>query len=279
MKSFSSEHLTRRRPDVFRALGPEEPPSNIMVGDTEFTLCNCLKHDSWAATALYVDTEGRGLACKLNRKHPLPGGIPTRGLGVWLAGREARVMRDMTGCAGFPRWPGRVTSGGTELDNAVAHWWIDGEPFRPDLAVDDGFFPQLSRMLSAFHATGRAYVDMSKWGNILIGADGAPSLLDYQIHFRASSTPASQWLLRQLQKGDWFYLRRHWRRCRPDQYALLADPAWSREPAHIWLAERVGFVFRSMRIAILRLHGVKGDPRRDDELSCAAKPAAPGMHQ
>lgn len=278
MSSFSSEHLTRPRPDVFRALGPEEPPPSIAVGDAEFGLCKCLKHDSWAATALYRDANGRSLACKLNRKHPLPGGLPTGGLGVWLAGREERVMRDMSEVAGFPRCPGRVRSGGTELDNAVAHWWIDGEPFRPDLVVNDDFFPELSRMLSAFHATGRAYVDMSKWGNILIGADGAPSLLDYQIHFHASSAPASQWLMRQLQKGDWFYLRRHWRRSRPDQFNLLAGPAWSREPAHIWLAERVGFIFRSMRIAVLRLHGVRGDPRRDDELSCA-KPVASTVHR
>lgn len=276
MKSFSSEALTRRRPDIFRALGAAEPPPVIGVAETEFALLKCLKHDSWAATAVYEDKNGRRLACKFNRCHPLPCGIPAHGLGAWLASREAKVMRDMSDVAGFPRCPGAVSAAGRTLGNAVAHWWIEGEPFRPDLEVDDEFFPQLSRMLSAFHATGRAYVDMSKWGNILVGADGAPTLLDYQIHFRASKTTVSRWFLRQLQKGDWFYLRRHWRRCRPDQHRLLAESSWLVEPAHIWVAERVGFVFRNLRIAILRLHGVKGDPRRDDQVCCArsAGPAA-----
>jgi len=277
MKSFSSEALTRRRPDIFRALGPAEPPPVIDVGEKNFALIECLKHDSWAATAIYVGKDGQRLACKFNRCQPLPCGIPARRLGAWLASREAQVMRDMSDVAGFPRFSGDASAAGKLLDNAVAHWWIDGKPFRPDLEVSDGFFPQLSLMLSSFHATGRAYVDMSKWGNIIVGADGSPTLLDYQIHFRASKTPISRWLLRQLQKGDWYYLRRHWRRCRPDQYRELADPAWSREPVHIWLAERVGFIFRSLRIAVLRLHGVTGDPRRDEEVSCArsAGPAVP----
>lgn len=278
MKSFSSEHLTARRPDLFRALGPEDPPPVIAAGGAEFALLKCLKHDSWAATALYADSRGRRLACKFNRTQPLPGGFPGRRLGAWLGAREEQVLREMSGCAGFPRWTGRVTAGGVELDNAVAHWWIEGEVFRPDIRVNDEFFPRLGRMLSAFHETGRAYVDMSKWGNILVGADGTPTLLDYQIHFRASRAPASRWFLRRLQKGDWFYLRRHWRRCRPEQYRVLAEPSWSREPAHIWLAERVGFVFRSLRIAILRSHGVTGDPRRDDELACAAA-GAPGARR
>jgi len=275
MKSFSSENLTARRPDLFRALGPEDSPPRIDVAGEEFLLHKCLKHDSWAATAVYDSKQGRRLACKFNRRHSLPGGFPARRLGVWLAAREECVLRDMSGSPGFPRWSGPVRAAGIELDNAVAHWWVEGEPFRPDLRVNDDFFPQLSSMLSAFHATGRAYVDMSKWGNILVGADGAPTLLDYQIHFRASKTPVSRWFLRQLQGGDWFYLRRHWRRCRPDQYRRLCDSSWSSEPAHIWVAERTGFVFRSLRIAILRLHGVAGDPRRDDERSCAL-PASQG---
>lgn len=268
--SFSSESLTARRPDIFRALGPAEAPPRINVGGADFGLVECLKHDSWAATALYADAAGRRLACKFNRSHALPGGLPARRLGIWLAEREASVLREMSSQTGFPRWAGAVTAEGQSLANAVAHWWIEGRPFRPDLAVNDDFFPQLSRMLSAFHATGRAYVDMSKWGNILVGDDGAPSLLDYQIHFRAPDSRASRWLLRQLQKGDWFYLRRHWRRCRPDQYAGQAARSWSSEPPHIWVAERVGFFFRGLRIAILRWHGVKGDPRRHDERVCAS---------
>lgn len=268
MNSFSSETSTSRRPDVFRALGADEPPLTIAVAGSNFRLVRCLKHDSWAATVLYADKNGRRLACKINRRHPLPGCLPADRLGRWLARREERVMRELRGIDGFPRWAGEVAVDGAILPTAVAHWWVDGEPFRPDAKVGDDFFPSLCRMLSAFHATGCAYVDMSKWGNIIVGSDGRPCLLDYQIYFRAGGGYFSRCLLRQLQKGDWFYLRRHWRRCRPDQFHQCAERSWSTEPPHIWFAERVGFLFRGLRIGILRISGVKGDPRRNDENAC-----------
>lgn len=271
MNSLSSESLTARRPDAFRALGPQEPPDCIRVSGTAFSLVRCLKHDSWAATAVYADDSGRRLACKIHRVHRLPGGIPAARLGVWLARREESVMRELHAVEGIPRWAGAVSVRDKPMPTAVAHWWVEGVPFRPDVRVDDEFFPALGRTLSAFHATGRAYIDMSKWGNILVGSDGRPCLLDYQIHFRARSGRVSHRLLRQLQKGDWFYLLRHWRRCRPDQYLELADASLSREPPHIFVAERVGFIFRALRIFILRLSGVRGDPRKIDEHNCATE--------
>lgn len=265
MNSLSSEKITARRPDIFRALGPDDPPCRISVSGVDFRLLCCLKHDSWAATAVYIDNRGRRLACKFNRIQPLPGGLPSEVLGAWLAQREEAVMRELHDVEGFPRWAGTVLARGKTMPTAVAHWWVEGEPFRPDISVEDGFFPALVRTLSAFHGTGRAYVDMSKWGNILVGADGLPCLLDYQIHYRAGRSGFSKWLMRQLQNGDRFYLRRHWRRCRPDQYGKIALPSWSDEPAHIWLAERTGFVFRALRIGILRMCGVRGDPRKSEE--------------
>jgi hypothetical protein len=184
-------------------------------------------------------------------------------LGRFLAAREQRVFRLMEGYPGFPRWAGEVEVDGEVWPNAVTHHWIEGETFHPfESRVGHGFFPALHRMLSAFHAKGLAYVDMSKWGNILVGTDGSPYLLDYQIHFRAGSGRSSRAVLRWLQAGDLYYLRRHWRRCRPDQIGACEAELWSVEPPHIWLAERVGPFFRALRMGLLRLHGVRGDPRR-----------------
>jgi hypothetical protein len=272
MNRFSSESLTRRRPDFFRALGHSDPPAAIEVDGIPFRLLRCLKHDSWAATAVYADPKGRKLACKINRFHPFFGVVQAVVLGSWLARRELSVFRELEGVEGFPRRAGsRITSGGSVLPTAVAHWWVEGDTFRPDARVDDNFFPALSCMLSVFQATGRAYVDMSKWGNIVIGSNGRPCLLDYQIHYRAGGGCFSLAILRQLQKGDWYYLRRHWRRCRPDQYRECALSDWAKEPWHIWLAERIGPFFRAIRIALLRLSGVRGDPRKDDEVVCDAR--------
>lgn len=260
--NLSSEKIGPRRPQAFRALGAEDPPLEISAGSRDFELVEVLKHDSWAATAVYRDAAGARIVCKFNRSSPLPPGLPAGWLGRWLAQREARVFREMAGVAGFPRWTGPVAVEGREWLNAVAHDWIPGRPFQPCLEVNDTFFPKLAAMLTAFHARGLAYVDMSKWGNIIVGDDDEPYLLDYQIHFAAGPGRLSRWVLRQSQAGDTFYLRRHWRRCRPDQVPSAEAEAWSREPPHIWFAERVGPFFRGIRLGILRLSGVRGDPRK-----------------
>lgn len=268
MDSLSSERVGGRRPDVFRALGSLEPPEQVKIGGTPCRLRSVLKYDSWAATALYVTEEGRKVACKFNQTEPLPLGIPALWLGRSLARREERVMRLMDGVPGFPRWAGVVEVNGIPWHHAVSHYWIEGEAFNPfESKVGDGFFPALRDMLGALQARGIAYVDMSKWGNILVGTDGCPYLLDYQIHFSSGGGALSETILRWLQAGDVYYLRRHWRRCRPDQVPKSDTDQWSKEPPHIWLAERVGPFFRGMRIAVLRAHGVKGDPRKDEDPS------------
>lgn len=262
---FSSERLTARRPDIFRALGPGEPPASISAGGAVWDLIEVIKHDSWAATAVYGGAGGRKLAVKFNRIQRLPFGIPAAWIGHFLAKRERRVLDLMAGTSGFPRCPGEVSSSGHVLPNAVAHEWIEGVPFEPSAKVGDHFFPQLERMLAKFHSAGLAYVDMSKWGNIIVGSDGNPYLIDYQIHLHPWRWAPLGFLLRMAQSADRFYLRRHWRRCRPDQVAPGEMAAWSREPAHVWFVERAGFIFRGLRIGILRLKGVRGDPRKDNE--------------
>jgi hypothetical protein len=264
MDSLSSESSIARRPELFRALGAADPPSQAAVDGEPCNLISVLKHDSWAATTVYESHSSARIACKINRLQALPGGVPGAWIGRWLAGREARVFHLMQDHPGFPRWAGPFELGGAVWPHAVTHHWIPGEPFRPTVAVADDFFPALRDMLAAFHSRGLAYVDMSKWGNILVGHDGRPYLLDYQIHYRAGSSLLSRFVLRQLQAGDRFYLRRHWRRCRPDQISATEAKTWAKEPPHIWVAERVGFVFRGIRLAILKLHGVRGDPRKED---------------
>lgn len=38
----------------------------------------------------------------------------------------------------------------------------------------------------------------------------------------------------------------------------------------LWLPERVGFVFHGRRLAIIKLHGVRGDLRQNEHLKSGA---------
>ena len=259
--NLSSEGAIPRRPPLFRALGKEDPPPLLFIHDHGYRLIAILKHDSWAATALYGSESGHQIACKFNRVSLLPLGVPAAWIGKFLARREKGVFRLMEGHAGFPKWSGPVMVKGQELQNAVAHEWIDGDPFHPAMSVGAAFFPTLRDMLKALHAHDIAYVDMSKWGNILVGRDGHPYLIDYQIHFRPAPNLPLGWLLGLGQAADLYYFHRHWMRCRPDQISADDRQAWSRQPWPVLIAEKAGPAFRRLRLLILGLHRVRGDPR------------------
>jgi hypothetical protein len=75
-----------------------------------------------------------------------------------------------------------------------------------------------------------ACVDLEKPANVLVGDDGRPYLLDFQISWPwplgwLIHTRPARWLCRRLQQGDIYHLRKLQRRFRPDQMTAreLAD--------------------------------------------------------
>src|SRR5436190_4708915 len=87
----SHRQLARRRPALLRALGNDEPPPVITVGDQRCELIEIFKHDSWAATALYQAAQGK-MVVKFHRKHRLFL-LPAAWVGRSLARHEIRACR------------------------------------------------------------------------------------------------------------------------------------------------------------------------------------------
>ena len=63
----------------------------------------------------------------------------------------------------------------------MARRYIEGNPLGRKDEVGDEFFPGLRGILDVLHARGMAYVDLHKRENVLVGSDGKPYLLDFQI--------------------------------------------------------------------------------------------------
>ena len=80
-----------------------------------------------------------------------------------------------------PALCGPIRVGGKLLDNAVAHVYVPGRPLARYDRVPDDFFPRLGRLLAEMHRRKMAYVDLHKRENILVGDDGQPYLIDFQI--------------------------------------------------------------------------------------------------
>jgi len=245
---------TRPRPATFRALGAADPPATIALAGETFRRVEILKHDSWAATAVYRSAT-RTAKCKFNRTQPI-GFLPMTWLGRALAAREQWFMDRLAGIEGVPVSLGTVTVNGHVVPTAIAHEWIDGHALAEKEQVDDWFFPQLEAILDEAHRRGVAHVDLHKRENILVDDCGRPCLIDYQISFGipAERRVASLLLggvLRLLQRCDRYHLLKHRVKHRPDQVGLSLSDMQRMRPWWIRAHRCVAVPFRTVRRRLL----------------------------
>ena len=205
---------------------------------------------------IYQSAHGELVVCKFNRRQSVLG-IPMEWLGRRLARREAWLLDLLTDEPNVPDGCGPATVRGNPALHAAAHVFIPGRPLRPGDRPPADFFVRLTRLLDAIHARGVAYVDLHKRENILLGDDGRPYLIDFQISVRLPRVWPLSALLRLLQESDRYHLAKHFFRQRPDlcppELAALAQ----RPPWWIRLHRRVAVPFRSVRRRLLVLLGIR----------------------
>lgn len=238
----------RPRPPLLRALGASDPPSRVTVDGAEYLRVELLKHDSWAATAIYAGTAGR-IICKFNRTQPIYG-LDLSWLGRVLAARERHALERLSDVPYVPPSLGDVYAHGEKLPNAVARKYIPGHPLRMYERVRPDFFPTLKRVLAIMHARGMAYVDLHKRENIIVGDDGRPYLIDFQIGLDASTNrvawiPGIRYLLTILQHSDMYHLQKHVAHHHPELGITIERPWWIR------MHRGIAVPFRQLRRQLL----------------------------
>jgi serine/threonine protein kinase len=253
---------SRPRPAWLRALGHSEPPSTIVVDGEKFQLVKRFKHDSWAATSLYANGD-RKIVCKINRLQSIFV-MPMGWLGRWLARRELDFLSRMSGVPGVPRCFTVNRIDGRLMTTAAAHDFVEGESLSRSLAVPDDFFDHLERLLQEMHRRRIAYIDLHKPENILVGTDGRPHLVDFQISVRLPDRFGFRTLFQMLADSDLYHLQKHRRRFHVRAWHLvpIESPWWIK--AHRALTKPV----RNVRRKILVWLGIrKGQGQATTELA------------
>jgi hypothetical protein len=168
------------------------------------------KHDFWAATGFYEDDSGARVVLKAYRTARFAE-APLRWLGRWQCRREVRFYRRL---AGLPCVPAFLEPFG---ETAYVRAYVPGHPLSAQRAVPDGFWPRLDAAMHEVHCRGVAYVDANKPENILVGDDGRPYLIDFQIAWGGRARPRGlgRWWLDRLQREDLYHLLKHKRRFGP----------------------------------------------------------------
>ena len=252
----------RKRPALFRALGRDDPPETVTVDGETFGLNTLLKHDSWAATAIYEARSGEKIICKFNRMQSILG-IPMGWLGRRLAAREAAFLRRLDDIDLVPPDRGPVHADGRLLANAAARTFIPGAPFKRADQVDRTFFETLENLLAAVHERDMAYVDLHKRENIIVDLSGRPHLIDFQVSVALPNKwPGNgrlgRWFLTRLQEMDRYHYRKHYVRCLGGEMTPEEAEDFIAAPALIRIHRRLSVPLRRLRRRLLVALGIRG---------------------
>ncbi len=221
----------RRRPHAWLyALPGGELPREVTCRGETFVRVETFKHDFFAATGLYRGPGGLAVL-KVGRTTEFLT-IPMRWLGAFLRDREMRLYALAQDLPGVPALIGAVGPTG------FLHAFVPGRPLGRQDVVSDTFFDELLALLATLHARHVAYVDLNKRQNILLGEDGRPYLIDFQISLHLPPSgwrklPPVRWLLARFQKADRYHALKHKRRLRPD--LMSADERRTVERISFWI--------------------------------------------
>lgn len=211
-----------------RALGKRDLPPTIHLGGVTYRHLKTIKHDFWAATGFYIDDAGRRVVLKMSRMEEFAG-VPLIYVGRWLRRREIRFYEKLGDLPNVPPLLGIIGPTG------FVHDYIPGQPLSRNRAVPDRFFDELVDLLQELHRRDVAYVDTNKPENILVGEDGRPHLIDFQISYDLHEI--GDWILNRkflelLQREDMYHILKHKKRLRPD---LMTDDELHGAERQSWL--------------------------------------------
>ena len=203
---------------AMRALGRHDLPVSLSIQGKIYRHVKTVKHDFYAATGFYDDEHGKRVVLKMGRTNDVLG-FSGVFLGRFSRSRETRFYSKVTDIDNVPRVLGRVGVTG------FVHEFVPGRPLGEKdahgkyLPVPDAFFDELIALLRKLHRRQIAYVDTNKPQNILLGDDGRPHLIDFQISydmFEFGNNWLNRRILERLKQEDFYHVLKHKRRLRPD---------------------------------------------------------------
>lgn len=246
------QNATRNRPSILLALGQNEPASLVTVDGKLYYRIDIFKHDSWAATAAYTSSDGETIVCKFNRQAPI-GWIPMRWLGRFLGYRERYFLHALAGVPGIPKVFREVMVNGCNLPNVVAHEFIPGKPLSLASNLRSDFFDNVKLLLAELHKRRIAYCDLHKQENVIVGDDGTPFLIDFQISLKLPGGRMFAKLFDMLRDSDLYHVEKHrWLH----HQVTLAEVNRLR-PWWIRLHRKIAVPFRTIRRRFLVAIGVR----------------------
>ncbi len=141
--------------------------------------------------------------------------------------REARALRQLEGVRGVPRLLRVIDHEALLLEH------MPGTSARhaPPGGLTPEFFERFYRLVERLHEAGVAHCDLRSQGNIVVGADGEPHVVDFTAHFRRGGewNIAARWMYRKFCDADRVAVARLKRSHAPDLLTEAEKQALARD--------------------------------------------------
>ncbi|HOX37665.1 MAG TPA: hypothetical protein PL033_06725 [Candidatus Brocadiia bacterium] len=201
--------------------GSESPPESVEIFGKSYTFIEFLKRDGYSVNMLLEETLPGGGARKWVLKNSRVSwiGIPFNFLARWLSRREYAFYCDLQGLPFVPELGPRPD------DFTFLHEFVEGVPLsqtrRQKVPVSAEFFAELLGAFYSLHERGYAYVDTAKKDNVIVGQNGKPYLIDFQITLGPKpwgGLPGWAYgkLVRHMQREDLYHYYKHKKRRCPE---------------------------------------------------------------
>ena len=134
-----------------------------------------------------------------------------------LLAREARALERLRGLSGVPQLVADSALGAV-LDadghrppprTVLVRSWLEGIALHQTEELPEDFFERLLELVGAVHRRGVCHNDLHKEQNVLVGADGYPCLIDFQL---ASTHGSATRIFRSRVHDDVRHVEKHRRR-------------------------------------------------------------------
>jgi RIO-like serine/threonine protein kinase len=248
----------------FYACGKKGLPEKISVNGGWYRFVREFKHDFFAATGLYELSNGNGLDADIPRRIVLKMsrqqnilGLPMKWFGGGLCEREISNLKRLSDIRQVPRLLGCYGKCG------MIYEYIEGRVLNEAEELSEDFFEKLRVLLKELHRRNVIYVDMNKCENIIVGEDGEPYLIDFQVSVYVPrriliSRRLSRWLADIFKRADIYHLYKLKRKIQP-KHLTEEEHKISRDKSRLIRLHRMGATpLRKLRRSfkqLLREHG------------------------
>lgn len=227
------------------ACGMSGLPQQITCGGKQWQLDTVFKHDFFACTGRYrCEQTQEHIVLKINRLRSFLG-VPLGWIGRYLCKREKNILTQLQDLDQVPQF---IKPFGR---NGLIYRYIKGQSLDEKPPLPDDFFDQLQTLFTTIHQRHICYMDLNKRGNILLGNDGRPYVIDFQISL---FLPAkwSHKLRGIFQKEDLYHLLKHKRKMRPDLLTEQEQTDAKKPSTLIRVHRAIAAPFQMIRRPILR---------------------------